>query len=444
MSVVSEIPCLGEVIADRYELKSLLGQGGMGLVYAAWDVQLGRAVAIKILWANAAFARADARARFQREARVTSALRHPGAVEIFHFGADEDRLFIVMELLEGESLAHHLWSNGALEIDEVISVGYDVADVLSAAHALPAVHRDLKPANVFLDLSRGEERTVVLDFGLAFVLDPDDSAAGRLTRDSRTLGTPFYMSPEQACDVGLGPASDIYSLGCMLCELLTGKPPFHGGGPAKILAQHLRAPPPSMSERRADAPAELDGLIARMLAKQPHERPTAEEVCTALAQQAPTLLGERDRRRARTVTIGRAGQSADPSASAAEPGAQQLRRATRLAILGKRYDYLLVALGVHGIDATSYARVADLPTELPNAAPDTIEAVFALFAEPRDIAALRPRSIPIIAEAATGDIERITALRSAGATAVVSRPVQADELARQVKRAVRNARARGS
>lgn len=289
MSVESTIPYLGELIADRYQLESLLGEGGMGLVYAAYDRVLDRRVAIKLLWANAA-AQPDAYSRLQREARVAATLRHPNVVHIYDFGQSRGRLFLVMELLEGISLGRLLRARTSLGVAEVARIGGCIADVLAAAHDVPLVHRDLKPANVFLDHSAAKERVVVLDFGLAFVVDAKDESIGRLTEDGTTLGTPWYMSPEQACNAGLSPASDVYALACVLFELCTGRPPFYNPIPVKTITDHVYAAVPSLREHCPEAPVALDRLVAEMLAKRPADRPTAAAVRECLAGIEVDLL----------------------------------------------------------------------------------------------------------------------------------------------------------
>ena len=294
MSVHSLIPYLGEVIAGRYQLESMLGQGGAGLVYAARDNELDRRVAIKLSWAYSE-AQSDGFARIQREARVASTLHHPGAVAVHDFGSSGGRLYLVMELLEGESLAERLGRLGQLDCAEVARIAYCIGDALAAAHDAAIVHRDLKPANVFVDHQGQDERVVVLDFGLAFSLDSSDDSVGRLTEGNMTIGTPFYMSPEQIRDSDLGPASDIYSLGCVLFELLTGRSPFHDQSPAKVLSDHLYTPAPRASDYRPDIPAALDQLIARILEKNLADRPTAAALCDELADFDPARHGRTPR-----------------------------------------------------------------------------------------------------------------------------------------------------
>ncbi|MGB9338064.1 MAG: serine/threonine-protein kinase, partial [Polyangiales bacterium] len=209
----------GTVIADRFVVEHQVGAGGMGKVYAAKQLGLERSVAIKVISPEDA-AKPMARRRFEREARVASALRHPNAVEIYDFGTHGDTMYLAMELLDGTSL------RSLVDIDlpplsprRACQIAADVADVLASAASIGLIHRDLKPENIILDRTRDGERTVVVDFGLAYILESEES--GRLTRAGEGLGTPDYLSPEQARGLSLSPACDIYSLGCVLYEMLT-------------------------------------------------------------------------------------------------------------------------------------------------------------------------------------------------------------------------------
>ena len=434
MSVESAIPCLGDVIANRYRLESLIGQGGMGLVYAARDSVLDRPVAIKILWGNA-YAMPDAHARFKREARIASALRHPGAVEIHDFGSSDGRLYLAMELLEGAPLFDLISRPGGLGFTEIIHIGHQIADVLTAAHAVPFIHRDLKPENVFLDRRHGKERAVVLDFGLAFALEPEDESMGRLTRDNMTAGTPFYMSPEQACNKGLGPASDIYSLGCLLFEMCTGRPPFYDPAPAKVLTEHLYAPAPALRDFRPEAPTGLDELVARMLAKRKTERPTAEAVCRRLAALGPAALGARERGRDASYLSNRAARMVEAPTGewlpSQDTGPELQPGAIHLAIVGPWDPQLAAALAVSGIETASIQGLAR--------AAGKVDAIFAFAAEPDEIVALCKLGVPVLATAAPGDMDRIAFLLRAGVAEALVEPVDPDELARKVKRAARKA-----
>ena len=249
----------GTVIANRFVIDRQIGSGGMGTVYAAKQRGLERSVAIKVIAPEDA-AKPMARRRFEREARVAAALRHPNAVEIYDFGTHEDTMYLAMELLDGLSL------RSLVDIDlpplsprRACQIASDVASVLASAASIGLIHRDLKPENIILDRAQDGERTVVVDFGLAYILESEES--GRLTRVGEGLGTPDYLSPEQARGVNLSPACDVYSLGCMLYEMLTSKPPFDGKH-AVVLSQHLFVAPVSIRERAPEVqiPSALDEL----------------------------------------------------------------------------------------------------------------------------------------------------------------------------------------
>ena len=207
------------LFAGRYRLLDELGRGGMGVVHRAEQVELGRVVALKVMLANDE----KARARFEREMRVTARLSHPHIVRIFDVGEHEGAPYFTMELVQGEALSRRL-SRGRLEIDEVLVIARQVASALSEAHGLGLVHRDLKPDNLILSEVEARLFVRVLDFGVAH--DSRDEAP--LTRTGAILGTALYMSPEQARGLALDGRSDLYSLGCILYEALTGRPPCVG------------------------------------------------------------------------------------------------------------------------------------------------------------------------------------------------------------------------
>jgi len=258
-------------LAGRYRLAEVIGRGGMGTVYRAVDLVLGRAVAVKLLPGLLADQDPTSVARFEREARAAAALNHPAVVAVYDTGADETGRFIVMELVEGRSLEAILRDQAQLDPDRAASVAARVADALAAAHAAGIVHRDIKPANVMV----AEDGSVkVLDFGIARTRDTTT-----LTQNAAVLGTAAYMAPEQALGKPADERSDIYSLGCVLYALLAGHPPFTGDGAAAVLHQHANiAPDPLRAQNSRVSPA-LETLVMEMLAKSPSERPqTAAQV----------------------------------------------------------------------------------------------------------------------------------------------------------------------
>ena len=251
------------LLAGRYALFDVLGTGGMATVWRARDEMLGREVAVKVLSpqyaADPAF-----RARFEREARHVAALSHPRLVTVFDCGVDGTRPFIVMELAAGRTLRHVLDDAGALRPDDAVTIAAAVCEGLEVAHAAGLVHRDIKPANIVL--SGGEVK--LLDFGIARL----ENAAGR-TRTQAVLGTAAYLSPEQAAGQPAGPQADLYALGCVLFEMLTGTPPFSADSEVAVAYRQVHDDPGPPSARRAGVPAQLDWMTTRLLAKNPADRP---------------------------------------------------------------------------------------------------------------------------------------------------------------------------
>ncbi|MEU9034662.1 serine/threonine-protein kinase [Streptomyces sp. NPDC048352] len=265
-----------EQLAGRYRLDERLGHGGMGEVWRAYDVELGRAVAVKVL--REFDASEELLGRFRREASIGARLQHPGITVVHDIGRHDDRLFIVMELLEGRDLSDLLARSpgGGLALPQVLDLALQAAEALAAAHAQKVVHRDLKPGNLFL-LADG--RLKICDFGIARTAD----ATGGLTVTGRVFGTPPYMSPEQWRGEHVDGRCDVYALGCVLYALLTGAPPFHGTDQAWVLMRmHLEEEPPALDTVRADVPPALLELVASMLAKEPAERPDAPAVAERL------------------------------------------------------------------------------------------------------------------------------------------------------------------
>ena len=257
----------------QYKILRTLGAGGMGTVYLGEHLLLGRRAAIKTLLPTLSSHR-EIVDRFFTEARAISTISDPGVVQIFDFGYHVDgTAYIVMEYLEGESLSARLDRLGKLPPADGLRIARQLASSLSSAHALGIVHRDLKPGNVFIirdPEAHGGERTKILDFGICKLGDPEHAHA---TQTGTMLGTPVYMSPEQCRGAGkVDHRSDIYSLGCVLFHVLTGRPPFDCDSVGDFIAAHLKdvAPPPS--ELATELPPTVDALLARCLAKDPDER----------------------------------------------------------------------------------------------------------------------------------------------------------------------------
>ncbi|MET9604537.1 serine/threonine-protein kinase [Streptomyces sp. NPDC006512] len=258
----------GEHFSGRYRLDARLGHGGIGEVWRAYDVDLGRAVALKVLLEFDA--PDELLRRFRREAAIGARLQHPGITVVHDIGHHENRLFIVMELLEGEDLAHRLArSPGGLPVSEALELALQATEALEAAHAQKVVHRDLKPANLFL-LADG--RLKICDFGIARTAD----ATGGLTVTGRPFGTPSYMAPEQWRGEHVDARCDLYALGCVLHALLTGDTPFPATEqPWALMRRHLDEVPPGLRSVRPDVPVGVETLVASLLAKDPAERPDA-------------------------------------------------------------------------------------------------------------------------------------------------------------------------
>jgi serine/threonine protein kinase len=293
-----------QVLAGRYRIDGLLGRGGMSEVYFGYDERLDRRVAIKVLRtpgpvpgvapdspeaAEILDAQDRDRRRFLREIRVTARLEHPGTPAVYDTGVEPgtSRVWLVMQLLRGSTLEALLdradfsatadTAETAPPVSWAVAIGAQIAAVLADVHRVDIVHRDIKPSNVMVT----EGGLVkVLDFGIAILRGA--SALPRLTQVDRTVGTPPYMSPEQCLGQPVTAASDVYSLGCLLCELLTGDQPFFATQSMPLRAHHLQTVPPSVRARRPAVPEAVDALVTSMLAKDADLRPSAEGVYEAL------------------------------------------------------------------------------------------------------------------------------------------------------------------
>ncbi len=264
------------LIAGRYRLESRIGAGAMGQVWRARDERLGRQVAVKTVDLRSVTDPTIAE-RFRREAIATAQLSHPSIVTIFDSGTDGDTAFLVMELLSGDPVSQVITREGQLPVSTAVHIAGRVADALTAAHAEGIVHRDIKPGNVVVDGSR----VTLLDFGIAALIS--GVAQATLTAPASTIGTAAYMSPEQALGQRPTPASDIYSLGCLLMAMLTGAPPFTGENLIAVAHAQITETPPRVSALRPDIPWELDDLVRRMLSKDAADRPSAQAVVGRLA-----------------------------------------------------------------------------------------------------------------------------------------------------------------
>jgi eukaryotic-like serine/threonine-protein kinase len=295
----------GRVLADRYVLAEPLGSGGMARVVAATDRLLDRRVAVKLLRADLAD-EPGVRERLLREARAAASFSHPNAVAVFDVGEDDGTPFIVMELIAGRTLADRLRAEGALPLAEALRIADEVLAALDAAHRRGLVHRDVKPANVLLPDDGGGAR--LADFGIAKGLR---QATAGLTATGQVLGTPRYLSPEQASGRPATARSDLYAVGVLCYELLAGAAPFDGEHPLAIALAHRQDEPPPLGARRPDAPAAVVAAVHRALAKDPRDRfADAAAMRAALADGAAGAAAD-----AATVPIGLDSLLAAPAAT---------------------------------------------------------------------------------------------------------------------------------
>jgi len=263
-----------QVLDGRYRLVERLGAGGMGEVWRGHDERLDRPVAVKLIHPEAISDEGTV-ARFRREARVTARLAgHPNIVILYDYGTDGGTVYAVMELVSGRPLNVLLRERGRLPVALAVHWGAQVCAGLAAAHAAGVVHRDVKPGNLMVvDHTAPDGGTVkVLDFGIAGFHEAALQSR-RLTRTGELFGTPLYMSPEQIQMLPVGAASDLYSFGAVLFQMLTGRPPFQAPDPMPVLRMHLTEAPPDPAELRPDVPAALSELVAALLAKDPARRP---------------------------------------------------------------------------------------------------------------------------------------------------------------------------
>ena len=275
-----------KVLNNRYELDQKIGEGGMARVYRGRDLRLNRQVAIKVLHSHYA-ADTNFVNRFHHEAQAAANLHHPNIVDVYDVGVDRDVQYIVMEYIQGSDLKSRILQQGALPIEELITVGAAVAEGLEAAHRMGMVHRDIKPQNIILG-SDGQVK--ITDFGIA-----KSALSTAMTETGVTFGTADYISPEQARGQPATARSDIYSLGVTLYEAATGKLPFSGDSSIAVAMQHVNDPPPALHLLNPRIPAQLEALILMALRKLPEERPaTAREF-------ARLLLGQRHASEQETV-----------------------------------------------------------------------------------------------------------------------------------------------
>ena len=273
-------PALPTVLAERYQLDRSLGNGGMGEVFEATDLTLHRSVAVKLL-SPSLVQDEPARARFLREARALAQVNSPHVVAVYDAGEDAERPYLVMELVEGTTLEHELERTGRLEPPRAVAIAKDIASGLASAHEQGIVHRDVKPSNVFLTPS---DAAKIGDFGIARLERPDAT----LTLTGQTFGSPPYVAPEQATGGTVDARADLYSLGCVLFQMLVGRRPFSGDDAVSLVYQHVHTTPPRVDSLHPEVPVALGDLVAGLMSKDPDDRPDSGEEVQRALESVPT------------------------------------------------------------------------------------------------------------------------------------------------------------
>ncbi|WP_250445357.1 Stk1 family PASTA domain-containing Ser/Thr kinase [Actinotalea sp. C106] len=279
-------PLLGHLVDGRYEVLSKIARGGMATVYLANDRRLDREVALKVMHAHLAEGGAGSEfvARFRREARAAARLTHPGLVGVFDQGVDGETSYLTMEYVDGTNLRRHLGTQGALTVDEAFSIAESVLDALAAAHRAGLVHRDVKPENVLL---ASDGRVKVADFGLARAVTEVTS-----TTTGTVLGTVAYLAPELVAHGNSDARTDVYAVGILLFEMLTGQQPFTGATPIQVAYQHVHSDIPASSDVVAWLPMEIDELLGALAAREPEERPAHAAAALDLVRRTRGSLDE--------------------------------------------------------------------------------------------------------------------------------------------------------
>jgi serine/threonine protein kinase len=396
--VSDEIP-EGTIVVGRYRMMSVLGGGGMGTVYLAEHLTVGRKVAIKVLngeWSGHSFV---AR-RFRAEARTASAIGHPGIVEVFDAGELPDkRLFLVMEHLDGHDVAQELAECGTIAPSRTCEILRQVGLALGAAHAAGIIHRDLKPGNIMIANVQGEEIVKILDFGIACNLAVSARDGQRLTLPGSVMGTPEYMSPEQSTGGDPTPRFDLYALGAIAYEMLTGDPPMLAEHSFELLARKRREPSPSLATRAPDLPPDLIKLVDECLEIQPTRRPldAAEFVARldsfidqlsdepvpyvplpAHGDAEPDAVKRRSSAASRPSTGPRANTTGPRSAAASITGRNQAIRLTPPTVSRRAWLPLVLSLAAIGLGAYLLLSIFDLSEQPPAEAAESSLAQLAV------------------------------------------------------------------
>jgi|GEM_PF-1155884 len=296
---------IGEVLGARYNLTGRLGQGSVGQVYLAERLDHQRHEAIKVLKPIVAV---DPQfvSRFRREARAINRLQHENIIGVYSFGRLPDgRLYLAMEYADGDRLDHVLSAHGPLSVSRSLRIATQLASAIAHAHAHEVIHRDLKPSNLVLVKTATQRDVVkVLDFGMAKIVAPEATDTAVVTLPNQTFGTPAYMAPEQIEGPGSDPRSDIYSIGCIIYEMLAGHPPFQGKNVQLLMAHKTRMPKlPSKVAKGMTVPAQLDAIVMKCLEKDPEDRYQTADGLVADLKRCPGQRGDAGARRRTNVTL---------------------------------------------------------------------------------------------------------------------------------------------
>jgi serine/threonine-protein kinase len=441
----------GQLIAGRYRVVSILGRGGMGEVYLAEHVLLRHPVAIKYM-RPALAADPQHSSRFMREAHALSMLRHPHIVAIHDFGASSSDFYLVMEYLDGKPLSS--WLEGLRELPPIPLVGVlmdQALDALDFAHNHGIIHRDIKPDNLFLSFHDGQPILKLVDFGLAHI-DESVDRVGKLTSTGMIAGTPRYMSPEQCRSLAVGPPADLYSLGCVLTELLQGEPPFAASSPAELLAQHMFLPVPPL--RRPPGlpavPAALEKLRLDLLQKTAAKRPTSAAEARRLLREALDPSREEGRQisavdRAARIPQWESPATPSPAVPAASAGEERVGWLSLTAAPLASPDELALGLATQGLRLVTFPRPTDLLSSPPGAPSLAAVVLDAGNDEPAAASFLEKlRATPLARRALvcihTPDLPLVNRLIAAGAADVMLAPITPEGLARKLQRILRRKR----